>query len=107
MQPPKGTVRDWLNKRAGDGGTGFVFPDGAPDHSWPELRCTAEASARSLAAVKIRDGSSLTPLELIGICRSMLGRFKSPDEIHILPDLPKGPSGKIQRNNILAELPGG
>ena len=53
------------------------------------------------AAVKIRDGSSLTPLELIEICQDQLGRFKAPDEIHMLPDLPKGPSGKIQRNKIL------
>ncbi|WP_291731156.1 AMP-binding protein [Leisingera sp. F5] len=56
------------------------------------------------AAVKIRNGSSLTPLELIEICHSVLGRFKSPDEIHILQDLPKGPSGKIQRNKILGEI---
>ncbi|KIC23617.1 MULTISPECIES: class I adenylate-forming enzyme family protein [unclassified Leisingera] len=56
------------------------------------------------AAVKIRDGSSLTTLELIEICRSQLGNFKSPDEVHILDDLPKGPSGKIQRNRILEEI---
>ncbi|WP_170409932.1 class I adenylate-forming enzyme family protein [Ruegeria atlantica] len=53
------------------------------------------------AAVKIRDGSELTPLTLLEICKTKLGRFKSPDEVHILQDLPKGPSGKIQRNRIL------
>ncbi|MEX0304275.1 MAG: AMP-binding protein, partial [Leisingera sp.] len=58
------------------------------------------------AAVKIRNGSSLTPLELIEICHSQLGQFKSPDEVHILADLPKGPSGKIQRNKILGEIEG-
>jgi acyl-coenzyme A synthetase/AMP-(fatty) acid ligase len=26
-----------------------------------------------------------------------LGKFKSPDRIHVLDNLPKGPSGKIQR----------
>ncbi|WP_170333601.1 AMP-binding protein [Ruegeria arenilitoris] len=56
------------------------------------------------AAVKIRDGSDLTPLDLLGICESRLGKFKSPDEIYILADLPKGPSGKIQRNRILASI---
>ena len=56
------------------------------------------------AAVKIRDGSSLTPLELIEICQSQLGQFKSPDEVHILTELPKGPSGKIQRNKILGAI---
>ncbi len=53
------------------------------------------------AAVKIREGSELTPLDLSKICEAQLGRFKSPDEVHILLDLPKGPSGKIQRNRIL------
>lgn len=53
------------------------------------------------AAVKIREGSELTPQALSKICESQLGRFKSPDKVHILIDLPKGPSGKIQRNRIL------
>ena len=53
------------------------------------------------AAVKIREGSELTSQELSEICQSHLGPFKSPDKVHILLDLPKGPSGKIQRNRIL------
>jgi acyl-coenzyme A synthetase/AMP-(fatty) acid ligase len=35
--------------------------------------------------------------ELIQLCRDRLGPFKSPDTIHLLDELPKGPSGKIQR----------
>ena len=31
------------------------------------------------------------------ICREKVGSFKAPDAIHLLPELPKGPSGKIQR----------
>ncbi|MCG7520817.1 AMP-binding protein [Ruegeria sp. Ofav3-42] len=58
------------------------------------------------AAVKIREGSDLTPLALLEICETKLGRFKSPDEVHILLDLPKGPSGKIQRNRILEIVDG-
>ncbi|WP_372572753.1 AMP-binding protein [Ruegeria jejuensis] len=54
------------------------------------------------AAVRLRDGSALTAQALLEICQSRLGKFKSPDEIHLLGDLPKGPSGKIQRNRILA-----
>ena len=27
--------------------------------------------------------------------------WKSPDKIHILPELPKGPSGKVQRLKLL------
>ncbi len=55
------------------------------------------------AAVKLRDGSKATPISLLHLCESKLGKFKSPDIIHILDDLPKGPSGKIQRMR-LAEI---
>jgi acyl-CoA synthetase (AMP-forming)/AMP-acid ligase II len=34
-------------------------------------------------------------------CKERLGSFKSPDVIHILEDLPKGPSGKVQRLKLL------
>ena len=30
-------------------------------------------------------------------CIKNIGKFKSPDKIHVMEDLPKGPSGKIQR----------
>ena len=49
------------------------------------------------AAVRVREGSTLSAQELVGICEERLGRFKSPDVVHFLDELPKGPSGKIQR----------
>lgn len=49
------------------------------------------------AAVKLRVGSDVTSDQLIGICIKRLGAFKSPDKVYLLDDLPKGPSGKIQR----------
>ena len=49
------------------------------------------------AAVRVRDGSDLTDQMLIEICVKRLGRFKAPDRVFFLPELPKGPSGKIQR----------
>ena len=55
------------------------------------------------AGVQVADGSALTEAELIALCTSTIGPFKSPDRIHFLPELPKGPSGKIQRLK-LAEL---
>ena len=57
------------------------------------------------AAVKLKPGSALTTERLIAICVERLGQFKSPDAVHILEELPKGPSGKIQRLK-LAELTG-
>lgn len=56
-----------------------------------------------MAAVTVSQGSSLTEHDLIKLCNEKLGAFKTPDRIHFLPELPKGPSGKIQRKK-LAEL---
>jgi acyl-CoA synthetase (AMP-forming)/AMP-acid ligase II len=64
--------------------------------------CTSYGE-RVEAAVKIKAGSTLTNLDLIELCSKMIGAFKAPDVVHILDDLPKGPSGKIQRLKI-AEL---
>lgn len=49
------------------------------------------------AAVSVSAGSQVTAEQLIEICIQKLGKFKSPDRVHFLDELPKGPSGKIQR----------
>ena len=49
------------------------------------------------AAVKLSDTSTATLADLLEVCETRLGKFKSPDTIHFLDELPKGPSGKIQR----------
>lgn len=55
------------------------------------------------AAVMLSNGSGVTEEDLLELCASRLGKFKSPDRIHFMSELPKGPSGKIQRIK-LAEL---
>ncbi len=55
------------------------------------------------AGVMVSENSKLTEADLIAICVKQIGKFKTPDRIHFLPELPKGPSGKIQRIKI-AEL---
>ncbi|MFQ5567610.1 MAG: AMP-binding protein [Paracoccaceae bacterium] len=57
------------------------------------------------AAVRLTDGSTVGEDELLALCRARVGPFKAPDRVHILPDLPKGPSGKVQRMK-LAEMVG-
>ncbi len=49
------------------------------------------------AAVALKPGSKLSEAVLISLCHERLGAFKSPSVIHFLDELPKGPSGKIQR----------
>ena len=54
------------------------------------------------AGVMLAAGSSATGASLIALCIERIGKFKAPDRIHILPELPKGPSGKIQRIKLAA-----
>lgn len=53
------------------------------------------------AAVRLTPQSTATEADLIAVCVARLGAFKSPDRIYMLDDLPKGPSGKIQRLKLL------
>ncbi|WP_120502416.1 class I adenylate-forming enzyme family protein [Roseovarius sp. EL26] len=53
------------------------------------------------AAVKLKEGSELGSDRLIKICNDKVGKFKSPEIVHVLDDLPKGPSGKIQRKQLV------
>jgi long-chain acyl-CoA synthetase len=45
----------------------------------------------------LKPGESLTEEELRLHCEVNLGKFKTPKVIKFMEDLPKGPSGKIQR----------
>ena len=56
------------------------------------------------AGVALREGASVTEGELIDLCTRKIGKFKSPDRIHFLAELPKGPSGKIQRRKLQEEF---
>ncbi len=53
------------------------------------------------AAVSIDAGADLNEGALIEFCREHLGQFKMPDRIYFLDELPKGPSGKIQRRRLV------
>jgi len=53
------------------------------------------------AAVSIDAGTDLNETTLLDFCRPQLGNFKMPDKIHFLDELPKGPSGKIQRRRLI------
>jgi acyl-CoA synthetase (AMP-forming)/AMP-acid ligase II len=44
--------------------------------------------------------SEATPRELSAYCADRLAAFKRPARITILPEIPKGPTGKIQRRNL-------
>ncbi len=52
------------------------------------------------AAVCIRASSLLKEADLLHLCKERVGTFKCPDRIYFLVELPKGPSGKIQRQKL-------
>ena len=52
------------------------------------------------AGVVLKNKLLLKSGDLILHCRKYLGDFKAPSKIHFLDELPKGPSGKIQRFKI-------
>ncbi len=65
--------------------------------------CTSYGE-RVEAAVRLRDGSALSAADLRQICVDRVGPFKAPDVVHIIDELPKGPSGKIQRLKLAEVL---
>jgi long-chain acyl-CoA synthetase len=66
---------------------------GIPDENYGE---------EIMVCVKLKDGCSLSEEELISHCCEHLGKYKSPKVVRFVDELPKGPSGKIQR----LKLPG-
>jgi long-chain acyl-CoA synthetase len=58
-----------------------------------------------LACVVLKPAGRCSEEELRSHCLAELGRYKSPKVIRFVAELPKGPSGKVQRRK-LAEIPG-
>jgi acyl-CoA synthetase (AMP-forming)/AMP-acid ligase II len=61
---------------------------GIPDEAYGE---------EIMACVTLQPGSNVTEQELTDHCLELLGKFKTPKIIRLMEELPKGPSGKIQR----------
>lgn len=52
------------------------------------------------AYVAFKPGALATADELMSLCKSELAYFKVPKSIHVLRELPKGPTGKILRRGL-------
>ena len=55
----------------------------------------------AVAFAVLRPGAAAGENELLAYCESRLGHFKTPSRVHFLKELPKGPSGKVQRLKLL------
>ena len=56
------------------------------------------------ACVTLKSGMPETAENLRAFCVTQIGTFKSPDKIHFMDELPKGPSGKVQRLKLIELL---
>jgi len=53
------------------------------------------------AAVALKDGTTATPQELRDFVKTRIAAYKYPRAVWIVDNLPKGPTGKIQRREIV------
>ena len=53
------------------------------------------------ACIVLKPGARATAAELRAFCHDELGRYKTPREFRFVAELPKGPSGKVQRLKLL------
>lgn len=61
----------------------------------------AELGEDVTAFVTLRSGARITPEELIAHCRDRLAAFKYPRRITFVDALPKGPTGKVQKQRLV------
>jgi acyl-CoA synthetase (AMP-forming)/AMP-acid ligase II len=54
-----------------------------------------------MVCIVLRDGAVAEEGGLRDFCSTALGRYKTPKVFHFVPDLPRGPSGKVQRLKLV------
>ncbi|WP_158970252.1 class I adenylate-forming enzyme family protein [Chachezhania sediminis] len=64
---------------------------GVPDPKWGEA---------VKAVVEVRQGSEVTPEEIIGLVKAQLGGVHAPKSVEIWPELPRSPAGKVLKRDI-------
>ncbi|HJW17352.1 MAG TPA: AMP-binding protein, partial [Flavisolibacter sp.] len=57
-----------------------------------------------IAAIVLKPGSNESSLDLVNFCREYLEEKKVPTKIFIVPELPKGVSGKVQLHALKEQL---
>jgi long-chain acyl-CoA synthetase len=62
----------------------------------------ADLGEEVAAFVSLKRGAQGTSDELLDYCRERLARYKYPRRVYILPELPKGPTGKIAKGVLAA-----
>ena len=58
-----------------------------------------------MACIVLREGAACSEAELLAFCHTQLGRYKTPAVFRFVADLPRGPSGKVQRLKLAGLAP--
>ncbi|MGP8297998.1 long-chain-fatty-acid--CoA ligase [Streptomyces inhibens] len=58
-----------------------------------------------VAVVSLKPGAQATAEDLAAHCKRQLAAYKYPREIHLVDELPKGPTGKILKKELRARCP--
>lgn len=66
----------------------------------------ADYGQEIFACVVLKPGKHCSEAELREFCLNELGRYKTPKRIRLLDELPKGPSGKVQRLKLVSAASG-
>jgi long-chain acyl-CoA synthetase len=61
----------------------------------------ADLGEEVAAFVSLKPIADVTAEELLAHCRDHLARYKYPRQLYILPELPKGPTGKILKSGLI------
>jgi long-chain acyl-CoA synthetase len=59
-----------------------------------------ELHGQRVKAFVVRAGSTLTAEDIVAACRQRLAKYKIPEVIEFLSELPKGPTGKILKKRL-------
>ncbi len=63
----------------------------SPDEKWGEV---------PIAFVVLKQGSGISPQEIMDFARSQMARFKAPKEVKIIDEFPRGGTGKILKSAL-------
>ncbi len=56
------------------------------------------------AVIVLKEGTQISEHEMIEFCKSRLADFKCPKTVHFVTDIPKGPTGKLLKRELVKML---
>lgn len=71
---------------------------GVPDTDWGES---------VTAVVELKQGATVSPEEIIAMCRTRFGSLKTPKQVLFVPALPRSPVGKVLKKDVRARIASG